>query len=290
VSAGTQTGSVPRRATLRNATPQSVSVSVSVSASASASNTVCPCCSGSPAQGPSEREVAARTPGETEVQEFRVVPGQHLATTLHAQGRPLLREGERIFSCPFLTSPPWFSSCSYSFTVLTNLCKPLHNTSWRFSSCNVRRSAAVSPVAACRSRSVRAAWTSRSAALQWPPARWSRTCSRCLWCRPQEPSWRTNRCVWTLQRGRTPHGNPRSASWRAAGRAARSGATVRRSVPARPTLFRGSEVLTAANMKIAVFWDVAQCCLVDIDRRFKGALFLHHQEGSGLLWNVGRCL
>jgi hypothetical protein len=30
------------------------------------------------------------------------------------------------------------------------------------------------------------------------------------------------------------------------------------------------QVLTAASMKMAVFWDVAQCSLVEIDRRFRG--------------------
>jgi hypothetical protein len=31
------------------------------------------------------------------------------------------------------------------------------------------------------------------------------------------------------------------------------------------------QVLTAPSMKLAVFWDVAPCNLVEIDRRFKGA-------------------
>jgi hypothetical protein len=30
-------------------------------------------------------------------------------------------------------------------------------------------------------------------------------------------------------------------------------------------------------MKMAVFWDVAPCSLVDIDRRFRCAYCLHHQ-------------
>jgi hypothetical protein len=38
-----------------------------------------------------------------------------------------------------------------------------------------------------------------------------------------------------------------------------------------------SEVLTATSMKMAVFWDVAPCSLVDTDRRFRGAYCLHHQ-------------
>jgi hypothetical protein len=36
------------------------------------------------------------------------------------------------------------------------------------------------------------------------------------------------------------------------------------------------EVLTA-SMKMAVFWVVAQCSLVEVDRRFRGAYRLHHQ-------------
>jgi hypothetical protein len=37
------------------------------------------------------------------------------------------------------------------------------------------------------------------------------------------------------------------------------------------------EVLTAANIKMAVFWVVAQCSLVEIYRRFRGAYCLRHQ-------------
>jgi hypothetical protein len=29
-------------------------------------------------------------------------------------------------------------------------------------------------------------------------------------------------------------------------------------------------------MKMTAFWDVAPCCLVDVDRRFRGAYCLHH--------------
>jgi hypothetical protein len=36
-------------------------------------------------------------------------------------------------------------------------------------------------------------------------------------------------------------------------------------------------VLTAASMKMAVFWDVAPCSLVEIDRRFRGAYSLCYQ-------------
>jgi hypothetical protein len=37
------------------------------------------------------------------------------------------------------------------------------------------------------------------------------------------------------------------------------------------------KILTAASMKI-VFCDVAPCSLVEINRRFRGAYCLHHQE------------
>jgi hypothetical protein len=49
-------------------------------------------------------------------------------------------------------------------------------------------------------------------------------------------------------------------------------------------------------MKVAVFWDVAQCSLAHIDRRSRGTYCLHHQGdddddgGSKFLWNVGRYL
>jgi hypothetical protein len=33
----------------------------------------------------------------------------------------------------------------------------------------------------------------------------------------------------------------------------------------------------AKTMKISVLWDVAPCCLVDIDRRFRGAYCLHYK-------------
>jgi hypothetical protein len=36
------------------------------------------------------------------------------------------------------------------------------------------------------------------------------------------------------------------------------------------------QVLTAAIMKFRLFWDVAHCKLVLIDRRFRGACSLHH--------------
>jgi hypothetical protein len=37
------------------------------------------------------------------------------------------------------------------------------------------------------------------------------------------------------------------------------------------------QVLTAASMKLTVFWDVALCSLVEVYRRFRGAYSLHHQ-------------
>jgi hypothetical protein len=53
------------------------------------------------------------------------------------------------------------------------------------------------------------------------------------------------------------------------------------------------QVPTAASMKFRVFWDVAPCCVVGVDRRFRGAYCLHHQgddgpdDGSSThLWNV----
>jgi hypothetical protein len=38
------------------------------------------------------------------------------------------------------------------------------------------------------------------------------------------------------------------------------------------------EVITAASMKIAVFWVVAPCKLVDVYQRFRGTCCLHHQD------------
>jgi hypothetical protein len=39
----------------------------------------------------------------------------------------------------------------------------------------------------------------------------------------------------------------------------------------------GFEVLTAVSMKIAVFWVVAPCRLLDVYQRFRGPCCLHHQ-------------
>jgi hypothetical protein len=48
-------------------------------------------------------------------------------------------------------------------------------------------------------------------------------------------------------------------------------------------------VLSAASIKITAFWDTALCSLVEVDRRFRSAYCLHHQDddwGSTYLWNV----
>jgi hypothetical protein len=42
----------------------------------------------------------------------------------------------------------------------------------------------------------------------------------------------------------------------------------------------GLEVLTAASMKMAVFWIVAPCSLVEVYRHFIGACCVHHQGTS----------
>jgi hypothetical protein len=49
----------------------------------------------------------------------------------------------------------------------------------------------------------------------------------------------------------------------------------------------------AASMKYRVFWVVATCNYVEVDRRFRGAYCLHYQGdgtddgGSMHLWNIG---
>jgi hypothetical protein len=43
----------------------------------------------------------------------------------------------------------------------------------------------------------------------------------------------------------------------------------------------GFEVLMAASMKMAVFWVVAPCSLVEVNRRFRDACCLHHQGDDG---------
>jgi hypothetical protein len=53
------------------------------------------------------------------------------------------------------------------------------------------------------------------------------------------------------------------------------------------------EVLTAVSTKMAVFWFVAPCSLVEVYQRFRGPCCLHHQPddgGSKYLWNVGKLL
>jgi hypothetical protein len=49
----------------------------------------------------------------------------------------------------------------------------------------------------------------------------------------------------------------------------------------------GFEVLTAVSMKIAVFWVVAPCSLVEVYQRFRGPCCLHHQ-GDRRLDDGGR--
>jgi hypothetical protein len=46
----------------------------------------------------------------------------------------------------------------------------------------------------------------------------------------------------------------------------------------RPIKKSDFEVLTAASMKIAVFWVVAPCSLVEVYQRFRGPCCLHHQD------------
>jgi hypothetical protein len=56
------------------------------------------------------------------------------------------------------------------------------------------------------------------------------------------------------------------------------------------------DVLTAASMKMAVFWAVAPCILVEVQRRFTGACYLYHKDdrpdygGSRHFWNVPELL
>jgi hypothetical protein len=45
------------------------------------------------------------------------------------------------------------------------------------------------------------------------------------------------------------------------------------------------QVLAAMSIKMTVFWDVAPWSLVEIDRRFRGAVCLHHQ---GDFWSYGQ--
>jgi hypothetical protein len=49
------------------------------------------------------------------------------------------------------------------------------------------------------------------------------------------------------------------------------------------------EVLNAASMKMTVFWDTVSCFLVEIDRCFIGAYYLHHHGGEGCLLGLAPC-
>jgi hypothetical protein len=46
----------------------------------------------------------------------------------------------------------------------------------------------------------------------------------------------------------------------------------------------GSEVLTAVYTKIAVFWVVAPCSLVEVYQCFRGPCCLHHQGDIRVAW------
>jgi hypothetical protein len=41
------------------------------------------------------------------------------------------------------------------------------------------------------------------------------------------------------------------------------------------------EVVMVTDMKMAIFWDVAPCIVVDIGVRFRGAYCLHHDPDDG---------
>jgi hypothetical protein len=57
---------------------------------------------------------------------------------------------------------------------------------------------------------------------------------------------------------------------------------MRTSNPSKVTTIVRSEVLTATSMKMASFWGVAPCSVVDTDRRFKGAYYLDTPTSSAL--------
>jgi hypothetical protein len=48
------------------------------------------------------------------------------------------------------------------------------------------------------------------------------------------------------------------------------------------------QVLTATNVKIVLFWDIALCSLVDTERRFRAPHCLQHQELNTVLMEVVR--
>jgi hypothetical protein len=51
------------------------------------------------------------------------------------------------------------------------------------------------------------------------------------------------------------------------------------------------QVLKAASMDFRVFWDVALCSHVEVDRRFRGAYCLHYQgDDDGLMTQAERTL
>jgi hypothetical protein len=60
------------------------------------------------------------------------------------------------------------------------------------------------------------------------------------------------------------------------------------------TFYVRVQVLTTVSMKFRIFWAVAPCSHVEVDRRFTGAYCLHHQcddgtdGGSMHLRNVGQ--
>jgi hypothetical protein len=45
----------------------------------------------------------------------------------------------------------------------------------------------------------------------------------------------------------------------------------------------GFEVLMAASMKMAVFWIVALCSLVEVYQRFRGTYCLHHHPDTEII-------
>jgi hypothetical protein len=47
-----------------------------------------------------------------------------------------------------------------------------------------------------------------------------------------------------------------------------------------------SQVLTAASIKMAVFWGVAPCSVVEVYRRYRGIFCLHHHGDSPRLYGA----
>jgi hypothetical protein len=55
----------------------------------------------------------------------------------------------------------------------------------------------------------------------------------------------------------------------------------------------GHSKVNRKEVKAAVFWDIAVCSLVEINRRFRGTYCFHHQSdnrGSKHLFNIGQFL